>query len=584
MGAGLDLETGSIVWASGGGSSLPNTPNRLINTDASGNPDDSRLYSEEININIAPGVDLTGQGLGAVGINNIDLAFVDASAVGGAHTALFRTYSGESALLAMTNIDTFQNYWLLTKGVDDVVAFQILPDGSTPMFTTDSNGVTLGAGATVDAVLNSLTNETDKIPTSAAVFGAIEAITLNSLTDVDTSGVSDGDALVFDSGSSLWVPAAITASPGGSDTQIQYNDGGAFGGTNLAYNDSALTWTMTNTAFSSPNSKTLLNLTDDHSDSALKIVEEKAGSSTHTYKATLGYYHNTTSGTQQALYSQESTGDHIFRGAAAAVATSALTIRLDSGNNQRIIATNLYLEPTGGLNLNSGSISMDASVGIGHGSFGFGMNGSNAMFIHSSNNNRRIAVGNGVSNTVASKQFHVLASATTYSAITAKGFSTSTSVPILEVLNSADVELMGVGRLAMVINETGLDYDFRIEGDTATNLFLADASLDAIQIGTTSAGVIADFRSSAIVFNEDGADRDFRVEGDTDANNIFSDASTDRVGIGTNAPNSKLDVNGTIQADGLRLDVTPTTEVIVPTDTITVSINGTNYKIPIVAA
>lgn len=93
-----------------------------------------------------------------------------------------------------------------------------------------------------------------------------------------------------------------------------------------------------------------------------------------------------------------------------------------------------------------------------------------------------------------------------------------------------------------VFNENGADVDYRAEGDTATNLFIIDAGLDAVQIGTTTAGVIADFRTTAIVFNENGADRDFRVEGDTDANLIFVDASTDRVGIGNSAPGTKMNI------------------------------------------
>lgn len=50
----------------------------------------------------------------------------------------------------------------------------------------------------------------------------------------------------------------------------------------------------------------------------------------------------------------------------------------------------------------------------------------------------------------------------------------------------------------------------------------------------------------AVVVNESGGDNDFRVEGDSEANLIFADASTDRVGIGTNSPSTALEVyNGT---------------------------------------
>jgi len=46
----------------------------------------------------------------------------------------------------------------------------------------------------------------------------------------------------------------------------------------------------------------------------------------------------------------------------------------------------------------------------------------------------------------------------------------------------------------------------------------------------------------AVVVNESGGDNDFRVEGDTDQNLIVADASADKVGIGTNAPSTKLEV------------------------------------------
>lgn len=93
-------------------------------------------------------------------------------------------------------------------------------------------------------------------------------------------------------------------------------------------------------------------------------------------------------------------------------------------------------------------------------------------------------------------------------------------------------------------NDDMLDADTYIRGDTASDLFKADAGLDAIQIGTTVAGVIADFRAAVIVFNEAGADMDIRFESDTDPNNFFSDGGGNKIGIGTAAPADKLHVIG----------------------------------------
>jgi hypothetical protein len=54
--------------------------------------------------------------------------------------------------------------------------------------------------------------------------------------------------------------------------------------------------------------------------------------------------------------------------------------------------------------------------------------------------------------------------------------------------------------------------------------------------------------SSEVVVNDDAGDVDFRVEGDTDTDLIHADASSDRVGIGIAVPTVKLDVVGAIKA------------------------------------
>ena len=68
----------------------------------------------------------------------------------------------------------------------------------------------------------------------------------------------------------------------------------------------------------------------------------------------------------------------------------------------------------------------------------------------------------------------------------------------------------------------------------ANTLKLATASTERLKIDGTE-----------LVVNDTGADVDFRVEGDTEANLLFVDASADRVGIGTNSPSNNLEVAST---------------------------------------
>lgn len=50
------------------------------------------------------------------------------------------------------------------------------------------------------------------------------------------------------------------------------------------------------------------------------------------------------------------------------------------------------------------------------------------------------------------------------------------------------------------------------------------------------------------------------------------------------AGTTPLEVIGTLRTDALRLDITPTSETITPTHTFTINLNGTDYKVPVVAA
>lgn len=65
-----------------------------------------------------------------------------------------------------------------------------------------------------------------------------------------------------------------------------------------------------------------------------------------------------------------------------------------------------------------------------------------------------------------------------------------------------------------------------------------------VAIGSNTAG-------QSVVVNSTSINVDFRVSGDTDTNLLFTDASADRVGIGTNAPSAKLTINGSADQTGV---------------------------------
>ena len=76
-------------------------------------------------------------------------------------------------------------------------------------------------------------------------------------------------------------------------------------------------------------------------------------------------------------------------------------------------------------------------------------------------------------------------------------------------------------------------------GDTNTKLSFP--SNDTFRVQTNGAQRL-DFDGTETVFNEDGADIDFRVEGDSDTNLIRVDAANDHVGVGTPTARSKFEV------------------------------------------
>ena len=107
-----------------------------------------------------------------------------------------------------------------------------------------------------------------------------------------------------------------------------------------------------------------------------------------------------------------------------------------------------------------------------------------------------------------------------------------------------------------VFNQAGADLDFTIEGNTATHLIFCDAGNDRVGINSNSpsktlhvvggikneSGTV-NFDGGLFVFNESGADYDFRIEGDADTHLFFTNADNDRVGIGVSSPAAKMEID-----------------------------------------
>ena len=165
----------------------------------------------------------------------------------------------------------------------------------------------------------------------------------------------------------------------------------------------------------------------------------------------------------------------------------------------------------------------------------------------------------------------------------------------------------------LVINEDGIDYDFRVESNNNANMLFVDGGANHVNIGTSTdhggtlnvndsiyvaetdtprirlrnignsdtelgvnglgagldtfyiaqyAGIAAnewDFRLTGAsrefafirggVVNEGAGDSDFRVESSGNANMLFVDGGNNRIGVGTGSPNRSFQVENTLSAN-----------------------------------
>ena len=341
--------------------------------------------------------------------------------------------------------------------------------------------------------------------------------------------------------------------PGGSDTQVQFNDGGSFGG------DAGLTYNKTTDTLTLVDSKSTPNL-----------VVETSGSNS---QASASFYDGT------RIYSLGvSESDNRFRivqGSDLDVGGASVVMDADTQNGkisyglpiQALPGNALMQFDTQGAEIDFGLSTTVKQHGFSAGYIFYGSAQTDNFGIGAEPVvGERLTIKESQSSTpLVIGQWSLQNSGNVQTTRVYGRNSTPANVSYLEesidiVSNTASSESgsytlstriggtmasrLYVSDTEAVINDVGADLDFRVRGDTATHLLVTDAGNNAVRIGDTTAGTIAEFGPSGVVINDAENDSDFRIAGSGVTNGVVYDAGNNRLGIGTATPNQQLEVYG----------------------------------------
>lgn len=100
----------------------------------------------------------------------------------------------------------------------------------------------------------------------------------------------------------------------------------------------------------------------------------------------------------------------------------------------------------------------------------------------------------------------------------------------------------GTDPAAIFNNPNWPNYHFQVKTENNDYMVYVNAGADSFNIGTDTAGTIAQFTSTAIIFNDAEADVDIRWGGNGVTNGYFYDAGNNRHGFGTGLPDFPVHV------------------------------------------
>jgi len=390
------------------------------------------------------------------------------------------------------------------------------------------NGMQIGLAA--EPFSSGTFNVSGTIESSLGISGSLTRLVdgrsyLSAGTNVTITSESNGQITITAAGGS--------GSPGGSDTQLQYNNGGAFGGisaftwddtdllvgttTKLQFRDSGLFVHSPDDGYLVFDSDTRLAITGSGAAAnAISLITDNAAGGIDIDSGT-GGYQNTSTG-KIHLTSSLNSGD----GNAIQMLASAGGIQIDAVGTA---GEDITIKNTGGsINLSATETSADA----------INIDSSGGIDIDAA---EIVDIDAGVLQ-IDTVGVTTINSGGTLSLGTANsGVAVSIGHSTSETTVNDNLTVTGDVSISEKIIHTG---------DTDTFIQFAD---DAI--GITAGGeqlITISEAGQDIVKIGDGGDVDFQVRTNGDDNTLFVQGSSDRVGIGTNTPGATLGVRGVVSA------------------------------------